>query len=316
MLISRIQDLVRDHYVFPDVARQICAALDGVRLAGADDAGTAVTLTAALQSVNGDRHLRVRHYPDGVPPADDDASTRAWLVEQARTHGPGITQVRRLDGNIGLIDVGPVVLLPEDVGPAAAAAFTLLRGVTRMVLDLRECVGGVPESVALIVSHLTGDEPVHLQDLVTRDGTVTPTWTTPSVAPRLPLDVPVDVLTSARTFSGGEELAYDLQALGRARVVGETTGGGAHPRDAFDLGLHLQLHVPTARSVNAVTGTNWEGTGVVPDLPCPADDALEVALSTRSAPSPPTARSPRRAAGTRRLKGDDMGEGRRIDLAP
>jgi len=84
--------------------------------------------------------------------------------------------------------------------------------------------------------------------------------------------------TSARTFSGGEELAYDLQALGRGRVVGEVSGGGAHPRRAFDLSDTLQVHVPVARSVNAVTGTNWEGVGVQPDVPCPADKALDVAL--------------------------------------
>lgn len=89
------------------------------------------------------------------------------------------------------------------------------------------------------------------------------------------------IVTSARTFSGGEELAYDLQALDRATVIGETTGGGAHPREAFDLTEHLQLHVPMARSVNAVTGTNWEGTGVVPDVACSADDALSRAVGAR-----------------------------------
>jgi C-terminal processing protease CtpA/Prc len=89
------------------------------------------------------------------------------------------------------------------------------------------------------------------------------------------------VLTSERTFSGGEELAYDLQSLGRARVVGETTGGGAHPREAFDLTPHLQLHVPIARSINAVTGTNWEGVGVVPDVGCPAEEALSRAVGAR-----------------------------------
>ena len=126
----------------------------------------------------------------------------------------------------------------------------------------------------LLVSHFVGDEAVHLQDLVHRDGSVVVFSTTPSVSPKVPTDVPVVVLTSAQTFSGGEELAYDLQALGRAQVIGETTRGGAHPRDAFDLTPHLQLHVPVARSVNAVTGSNWEGTGVVPDIACPADEAL------------------------------------------
>ncbi|GAA1794004.1 S41 family peptidase [Nocardioides hankookensis] len=280
MNISLVQDLVRTHYVFPDTAEQIVTALATVDLEG-DSESDAAALTTALQSVNGDRHLRVRHYADGVPPDQDEAEVTAWLAEMALVQGPGICEVRRLEDNTGLLVVGPVILSPEHLAPAAAAAFTLLRGAARLVIDLRGCVGGVPESVALLVSHLTGDEAVHLQDLVHRDGTVTSSWTTPSVSPKVPSDVPVTVLTSARTFSGGEELAYDLQSLGRARVVGETTGGGAHPREAFDLTTHLQLHVPIARSVNAVTGTNWEGVGVVPDVACPAEDALSRAVGAR-----------------------------------
>lgn len=276
MLITRIQDLVRSHYVFPDVADRIASALEDVTLDG-DGPQAAATLTAALQSVNGDLHLRVRHYPEGVPPEADEEAIRTHFAAVSRVEGPGITEVRRLEGNIGLMTIGPVIPPPAYAGPAAAAAYLLLEGVDRLFLDLRGCLGGVPESVALLVSHLMGTEPVHLQDLVHRDGTTESSFTTPEVSPRLP-DVLVVVLTSARTFSGGEELAYDLQSLGRAVVVGETTGGGAHPREAFDLTEHLQLHVPVARSVNAVTGTNWEGVGVVPDHPCPSDDALEAAL--------------------------------------
>ena len=280
MITSLAQDLVRTHYVFPEVADQVADVLADVTPTG-DDAADAAALTAALQSVNGDRHLRVQHYPEGVPPDEDEEAVLAWFAEMARTEGPAITDVRRLEGNIGLVVIGPVIMTPEHVGPAAAAAFTLLAGVERLVLDLRGCRGGVPESVALLVSHFVGDDVVHLQDLVRRDGGVVVFSTTASVSPKVPADVPVLVLTSAQTFSGGEELAYDLQALGRAQVVGETTGGGAHPRDAFDLTPHLQLHVPTARSVNAVTGTNWEGTGVVPDVACPADEALSRAVGAR-----------------------------------
>jgi hypothetical protein len=277
MLITQTQDLVRAHYAFADVAQDIADALDDLHL-DQDSATAAAQLTARLQSVNGDLHLRVRHYPEGVPPEDDEESVSRWFADLARRQGPGIAEARRLDDNTGLVVVGPIILPPGLLSPAAAAAFTLLQGARRLVLDLRGCIGGVPESVALFVSHFTGDEPVLLQDLVERDGTVTSSWTTPDVSPKVPADVPVNVLTSARTFSGGEELAYDLQSLGRARVVGETTSGGAHPRRAFDLTPHLQLHVPVAYSVNAVTGTNWEGTGVVPDFACPADKALEVAL--------------------------------------
>ena len=280
MLIDQVQELVRTHYVFPDVATRIADSLHDLTtddLDDLDEAALADRITTALQAINGDRHLRVRHYPEGVPPDQDEDEVTAHFDAMAREQGPGITEVRRQTGNAGVLKVGPVILPPAHTGPAAAAAFTLLDGVSRLVIDLRECLGGVPQSVALLVSHLLGDEPVHLLDFVHRDGTAEPSYTTPTVAPRLP-DVPVAVLTSGRTFSGGEELAYDLQALGRAVVVGETTGGGAHPRHGFDLGAHLQLHVPVARSVNAITGTNWEGVGVVPDHPCDAERALEVAL--------------------------------------
>ena len=89
-----------------------------------------------------------------------------------------------------------------------------------LIIDLRGCLGGVPETVTMIVSHLTGDEPVHVHDLVRRDGGIIQFWTATYVSPKVDPGIPVYVLTSARTFSGGEELAYDLQALGRATVVG------------------------------------------------------------------------------------------------
>ncbi len=84
-------------------------------------------------------------------------------------------------------------------------------------------------------------------------------------------------LPGATTFSGAEALAYDLQRLGRAAVVGETTRGGAHPRRAFRVHPHLEATIPVARAVNPVTGTNWEGTGVVPDIGAVADEAFDTA---------------------------------------
>jgi len=90
------------------------------------------------------------------------------------------------------------------------------------------------------------------------------------------------VLTSATTFSGGEALAYDLQALGRATVVGETTRGGAHPSEVVLLTTQIELRLPVARALNPITGGNWEGVGVQPDIPAPATEALEVALEAAS----------------------------------
>jgi C-terminal processing protease CtpA/Prc len=129
----------------------------------------------------------------------------------------------------------------------------------------------------LICGYFLGVEPVHLQDIVDRAGTARQYWTSPA-AGRLDDSVRICVLTSERTFSDCEELAYDLQAQQRAIVVGRRTGGGAHPVEIFPLTDHLEATVPTARSVNAVTGTNWEHVGVVPDVECDADSAMDRAL--------------------------------------
>ena len=276
-LVPRVQDLVREHYVFADRADDIAAALAGVALPD-DPARAAEALTTTLQAASGDLHLRVRHYPEGVPPEQGEEAVRAHWSREARRTAGGMAQVRRLDAGTGLLEIAPMLPPTEDAAPYVVAAFGLLNGVERVVIDLRACVGGSPETVALVVSHLVGPQPVHLQDLVGRDGSRESFRTDPAVD-GLGERIPVVVLTSSRTFSGGEELAYDLQALGRATVVGETTGGGAHPRQGFDLTDVLQAHVPVARSVNVVTGGNWEGTGVTPDVACAAGRALGVALA-------------------------------------
>ena len=275
-LVPTVQDLVREHYVFAARADAIAAALDGLPVPS-DPAAAAALLTERLQGVSGDKHLRVRHFPEGAPPEQDPAEVAAYWAGQARRTAGGVAAVRRLDEATGLLELGPVLCGPDDARPYVGAAFALLQGVERLVVDLRGCLGGTPDTVALVVSHLVGEEPVHVQDVVARDGSTESFWTDPTVT-RLDPAVTASVLTSARTFSGGEELAYDLQALGRARVVGETTGGGAHPRVGFPLTDVLQAHVPVARSVNALTEGNWEGVGVLPDVPCAADDALDVAL--------------------------------------
>lgn len=269
--------LINDQYVFPEVARTVTdrlAELSDDDLDG-DPAAVAERLTGCLQSVNHDRHLRVRHRPTGAL-SGAAAMDRHWAAE-ARQNAGGINTVQRIDQRTGLLRIAPYLSPVQLAEPYVTAAFALLDGVTRLIIDLRDGRGGTPETVALICGYLLADEPVHLQDLVERDGEARQFWTQPA-AGRLDPEVRIAALTSSGTFSGCEELAYDLQALERATVVGETTGGGAHPVEIQPLTDVLELTVPVARSVNAVTGTNWEQVGVVPDVPCPADRAFDRAL--------------------------------------
>lgn len=281
-VLPALQELVRARYVLDDRADGIADSLDALASGPgvpADPEQAATLLTEHLQKVSGDRHLRVRHRPEGAASGfDGDEHERRYAAEAVQNAG-GIRQVTRLDASTGLLEIAPYTSPVHMAASYVEAAFALLVGVQHLVIDLRRGLGGTPETVALICGHLLGREPVHLQDIVERSGDRRQFWTTPAPN-RLPEEVELHVLTSSRTFSGCEELAYNLQALGRATVVGETTGGGAHPVEAFRLTDTLEAHVPIAMSVNAVTGTNWEGVGVTPDVPCPADDALEAALAT------------------------------------
>lgn len=274
-LMARLSALVADHYVFPDVATTIVASMPTDPPTGTAEEAAAA-LSESLQAVNKDRHLRVRHRPFGAAAGAEDLGAR-YAVEAVRNSG-GIRTVGRLDDVTGLLAIAPYTSPVHLAEPYVDAAFTLLRGVERLVVDLRAGLGGTPETVALICGHLLGDEPVHLQDIVERDGSSRQFWTSPA-ARRLPEDVPICVLTSEATFSGCEELAYDLQALQRVKVVGRRTRGGAHPVAVFALTDILEVSVPVARSVNAVTGTNWEQVGVVPDVECDPSEALDRALA-------------------------------------
>jgi C-terminal processing protease CtpA/Prc len=133
--------------------------------------------------------------------------------------------------------------------------------------------------VALICSYLfPGHERVHLNDLYWREGDRTEQfYTLPYVPGRRYLDKEVYVLTSKRTFSGAEEFTYNLKNLKRATIVGEATGGGAHPGGTRRVTDHFAVWVPGGRAINPITKTNWEGTGVTPDVAVPADQALATA---------------------------------------
>jgi Peptidase family S41/N-terminal domain of Peptidase_S41 in eukaryotic IRBP len=189
----------------------------------------------------------------------------------------GIFRVERLAGNVGYLDLR-MVADPGRAGTAIAAAMELVAGTYALILDLRQNGGGSPHGAAFWCSYLFAGADTHLNDIYDADtGETRQFWSLAHVPGARYLDRPVYVLSSARTFSGGEDIAYTLQAQGRAQVIGETTGGGAHPTRMVPISETMAISVPFARSINPVTGTNWEGTGVVPDIAVPADRAYDVA---------------------------------------
>jgi C-terminal processing protease CtpA/Prc len=276
--VARVCELVTENYVFPKVAGRVVAVLreqaDRGRYAGLDDEAFAAAVTEDLQSVNGDKHLRLLYRAQPLAEGEQPFDLERYRAD-AELQAHGFTRVERLPGNVGLCEIR-VLVAAAIAGPAATAALTLLAHTDALIIDLRRCPGGDPAQIALICSYLF-DEPTHLNDIYDRTtGQTAQFWTLPYVpGARFGGSKPVHVLTSCETFSGAEELAYNLQTRDRATVIGERSRGGAHPSNWYRVAAHLQATVPYGRAVNPVTGTNWEGTGVQPDIEVPADQALD-----------------------------------------
>jgi hypothetical protein len=276
--------ILRSRYVFPDRAEQAAAEIEARLDAGEyDDLGEpelADRLTSELYAVCADKHLRVHAHPERRRRPTPRPPDRARAAQEMRAiHNFGIQRVERLDGNVGYIDLRGVAM-PQNAGTAIAAAMELVSGTYALIIDLRRNGGGSPDGVVFWCSYLFDGPGTHLNDIYEAEtGTTRQFWSVPYVPGTRYVDKPVYLLTSHETFSGGEDFCYTLQALGRAQLIGETTGGGAHPTGMRALSATMAISVPYARSVNPITGTNWEGTGVVPDVPVPAGQAHDVAYA-------------------------------------
>lgn len=279
-VVEAAAEALRSRYVFPDVAERAAAAIETALATGSyDDIESpwsfAERLTGDLQEVAKDKHLRVS--APGPAPAASGGAERP----PPRSEG-GVTRADRLSGHIGYIEIAGFPSL-DMFRRAVDRAMAPLEDTHALIIDARRNGGGSPQSVSYLVSYFldAGAEPVKINEFIWRNrGTETfrteEFWSTPT--PFSYAGKPVYVLTSERTFSGGEEFAYDMKVMGLGTVVGETTGGGANPGGSVQLASGLRMFVPGGRARNPITGTNWEGVGVTPDVDVPSADALKVAL--------------------------------------
>lgn len=278
-VIDETVRLLTEHYVFPEIAGQLAGLLQRRHAEGAyavDDAEElARVVTADLQSVNGDRHLSLRYHAEQVPEKQGAAVLESIRGDFDTSLG-GAPRVELLDGGVAVLELAPMLFPLDWAAEPLTAALTLTARAQALILDLRANRGGDPDTVAFICSHLL-DKRTHLNSMYWRDGERTEqSWSQPHVpGARFGGSKPLYVLTSNHTFSAAEELAYDLQQLRRAVVVGEPTRGGAHPREGWTVHPHLEASIPIGRAINPVSSTNWEGTGVRPDISCASADALE-----------------------------------------
>jgi hypothetical protein len=269
-------------YVFPDVARRAVALLEqresGYRAIG-DPKALAANVNADLLTVTHDKHVRLMYPFDpamvemGTP---DDA-------EQARYEASEnyfFKTVQRLPGNVGYLDFRQ---FSGEAGAARAvySAMAFLADTNALIIDLRKNGGGDPRLAQTLEGYFFA-EPQQITSLVVRDpktGTTSEQqqYTAPNVPGALYLNKPVYLLTSRWTFSCAEQFTYDLHNLKRVTIVGETTGGGANPGGFEPLPDQFAIFIPNGRAYSPVTKTNWEGTGIAPDVATSANDALSSA---------------------------------------
>jgi hypothetical protein len=267
---------LNESYVFPETAKKMGDLVKSKQKKGDYDSITdggafAKMLTENFREVSHDKHLGVDFSPVPMPKRPEgppDADARARYRKDMERMNCGFDKVEILSGNVGYLKFN-FFADPEVCGPTAVAAMNFLANVDAIIFDLRENGGGDPKMIAFISTYLFS-KPTHLNDLWERkDDSTHQFWTLPYVPGKLLDDKPAYVLTSKETFSGAEEFSYNLKNLKRATIIGETTGGGAHPVSGHRIDDHFMIGVPFK--------TNWEGTGVEPDVKVPASDALATA---------------------------------------
>lgn len=287
-VIAELGAKISDNYVFPDKARQIVERLNARERSGAYRTANDLTaftamLTEDLRQPTGDKHLGVRYHAKPLPP-DSGIGKRGPTPEQERAFGNilksrnyDIRKVETLPGNIGYIDLRSFA--PASAAkPALSALMNLVADTDALIVDLRHNGGGDPHAVAFMSSYLF-DKRTHLNDMFWREGGRTEAFWTEEDVPgkKFGGTKKIYVLTSKKTFSGAEEFSYNLQQLRRGLIVGETTGGGAHPGGVHRIHDHVSAFIPAGRAINPISKTNWEGSGVVPDVKVDAEDALRTA---------------------------------------
>ena len=276
-------------YVFPEVAKAMEKSVRERMRKGEYDKITSPTalaemLTSNLRQISKDTHIEVVFSNKPLPPMNEvereetEVERENRRLNYARTNN-GFLKVERLPGNIGFLDIDQFVA-PTFAGDTAAAAMNFLTNTDALIVDLRYCPGGSGEMVALLSGYFFADS-IHLGDYYQREADLTKqSWTSPYISGQRYLNKGIYVLTSKRTHSAAEAFAYNLQNLKRATVIGEITRGGAHPVGRYLINEHFGIQVPVGRYINAATKTDWEGKGVIPNVPTTADKAFKLAHLT------------------------------------
>lgn len=282
--IQKLSELMNDYYVFPEIAKATETHLKKQYKAGFfnqfdNNKSFAEALTKSVQSINKDKHMRIRVNRPFVAPSNSPErliEERLTQMDRSRRQNYGFNTAQVLEGNVGYLDLRGFAGL-ENAKATADAAMKLLSRTDAVIFDLSKNGGGSPRMVQYLCSFFF-DQKVHLNSLYWREGDRTDEfWTLNDVGGKKMADVPLFIITSNRTFSAAEEFSYNMQTQKRATLVGQTSGGGANPGGTRPINEKLSVFIPTGKAVNPITNTNWEGVGVIPEVEVVQENVFEKA---------------------------------------
>ncbi len=286
-LIDSLTMAINKNYIFPDKAKLMTDAIklqykNRVYAKAKDRRELSNIMNNDIRAAHKDDHFRFYYNPEFVTQLERTMSDsdrvkqyREDLKEMQKKNFEFI-KAEILPGNIGYLRWDGFVGMVDEAAPIFKSAFKLVEHTNALIIDMRYNGGGSPDMV-LHTQNYFFDKKAGMNHIFSRKDTIK-RYTDPSKT-EFKLKMPVYILTARRTFSGAEDFTYGLKFGNRATVVGDTTGGGAHPTDVFSIGLGFIANIPFARSYHEITNTDWEGTGVRPDVPFNSDQALYKAQS-------------------------------------
>ena len=285
-VINKLSNLLNDTYIYEDVAKKTGEHLkqqlkDGHFDQFEDNEAFANALTESVQSINKDKHMRIRAKKAFVAPPNTierKSEERMGQINRYRSFNHGFAELKILEGNVAYLDLRGFAGM-ERAKEIADAYMKLLSQADAVIIDLSQNGGGSPNMVQYLCSYFF-DEVLHLNSLYYRVGDRTEEyWTLDEVGGKKMGDIPLFVITGEKTFSGAEEFSYNMQTQKRATLIGQTTGGGANPGGTVGINNDLSVFIPTGRAINPITKTSWEGTGVVPEVKTNIEDSFDKAYS-------------------------------------
>jgi hypothetical protein len=277
--------LLKANYIFPNTVNVMEREIYKKLSTGAYAKFTSVedflkNINADLERSGNDRHIDIFYDPSRVKQIDAEAKNEdskpvydPRFLLRAKYENYMVRKAERLEGNVGYLKFNAFVD-PELSKPTLTAAMNFISNSSALIIDLRQNGGGDSRTLSFLLNYFLPDSTLVSQRRSRMNKEIRNMYIEKDPAvKKIAKDVPVYILTSKRTSSAAEAFAYTLQAFKRGIVVGDTTNGEANPGYLFSLNKEMYMMIPAFESTNAVTKTNWQGKGVVPDIKLAADKA-------------------------------------------